>query len=591
MIKKIFILAGLFITLALSAKELPDSALYSHYLRLFNTESPDSTKAFFGLSKQLQQFYKQHNQMEDYYNIRRFEVRYKADRGHYFDAIKDGNSLLADMRRNGDEEKYCDIAYSSLGTTYIRQGNHQMAIHYFNEALKHVTPADTTRYIHAYAGLGHAYIIQDPDKALQLNEQLGELLKMDSTYYKIYLSHKVQIYFYKGDKKNFLKTVKEYEALINSPQAPQYKHGEKTIRIMENAMTDRHDEVLQSIDAYSSDMGRLDATIRIYENMGRQDLALNEAYRRMAIQDSFNNDLLNANQKELAATLSLTELKEKAAKEREFWLTVVIVLLVVAFSLLISRHLIRRRFQKRILKQNEQLEIALDEAKESERMKATFIKHISHEMRTPLNILTGYVHVIADPSYELPQEERDTMLEVIDQNTAAMTNIINDLLEISVDASKERYRRDDQVMVNDLCRSAMHYAEQKNNDRLALHFNTDLSDDFSIQSNREGIERILRQLLKNALKFTESGSVDFSISIYESDGNAYLRFTVTDTGIGIPEEHHEQVFEQFYKVDSFKQGLGIGLPMSRKIAIRLGGTLDIDKSYHDGTRMILTIPV
>ena len=591
MIRKLFIITALFVSLALSAKEQPDPALYNRYLQLFNTESPDSAKTFFSLSRQLQQFYLKHKQMEDYYNVRRFEVRYKANHRQYFDAIKDGNSLLADMRRNGDEEKYCDIAYSSLGTTYIRQGNNQMAIHYFNEALKHVTPADTARYIHAYAGLGHAYILQDLDKALQLNEQLGELLKLDSTYYKIYLAHKVQIYFYKGDKKNFLKTVKEYETLINSPEAPQYKHGENTIRIMENAMTDRHDEVLQSIGAYSSDVGRLDATIRIYDNMGRQDLALNEAYRRMAMQDSFNNELLNANQKELAATLSLTELREKAAKEREFWMTVVIVLLVIAFSLLVSRHFIRRRFQKRIVKQNEQLEIALDEAKESERMKATFIKHISHEMRTPLNILTGYVHVIADPNYDLPQQERDTMLEVIDQNTAAMTNIINDLLEISVDASKERYRRDEQVMVNDVCRSVMHYAEEKNKGRLALNFHSDVSDDFTIQSNREGIERILKQLMKNALKFTEKGSVDFAVDIYESEGTPYLRFAVSDTGIGIPEEHHEQVFEQFYKVDSFKQGLGIGLPMSRKIAIRLGGTLAIDKDYHDGTRMVLTIPM
>ena len=183
------------------------------------------------------------------------------------------------------------------------------------------------------------------------------------------------------------------------------------------------------------------------------------------------------------------------------------------------------------------------------------------------------------------------MLEVIDQNTAAMTNIINDLLEISVDASKERYRRDEQVIVNDVCRSVMHYAEEKNKGRLALNFHSDVSDDFTIQSNREGIERILKQLMKNALKFTEKGSVDFAVDIYESEGTPYLRFAVSDTGIGIPEEHHEQVFEQFYKVDSFKQGLGIGLPMSRKIAIRLGGTLVIDKDYHDGTRMVLTIPM
>ena len=66
---------------------------------------------------------------------------------------------------------------------------------------------------------------------------------------------------------------------------------------------------------------------------------------------------------------------------------------------------------------------------------------------------------------------------------------------------------------------------------------------------------------------------------------------MSDTGCGIPREYHDQVFEEFYKLDSFKQGLGVGLPMSRKIAIRLGGSLVIDRNYYGGTRMVLKIPI
>ena len=576
-----------FIALSVHAKEQSDTVLHNRYTRLFHSDNPDSTKAFYDLSAYLQQYHKQKGQMENYYNVKRIEVRYDANHGKYMDAIKKANAMLAEMKRNKDE-KYSDIAYCALGTVYDRQGNHEMGIRYFNEALKRVTPADGSRYIHAHAGLEHCYIIQHPEEALELNKRFGELIKSDSTYLKVYLAHKVQIYFYIGDKANFLKAAKEYERLINSSTSPIYEYGEKTIGVMENAMTDKHDDVLQGLRRYADNVRRMDASIRIYESMGRSDLALKEAYRRMEIQDSFNNDLMTENQNELNAALDINELQKKAAKERELWMIVVIILLVVAIALLVSRHLIRRHYQKKVEKQKEQLAIALDEAQESARMKTAFIQHVSHEMRTPLNIINGYTQLIADPKYDLSPEERNTLLQAIDQNTLAITSTINDLLEISHDSSKERYQRDDRIVVNDFCRGVLAYAYRRDKGRLEFVFNSTLPDDYTIYSNNEGIERILRQLLKNSLKFTEKGKIELSVC-ESTDGNNVL-FTVTDTGIGIPEEHHNQVFEEFYKVDSFKQGLGVGLPMSRKIAIRLGGTLNIDKDYKDGTRMILTIP-
>ena len=586
--KILTMLFGLFIIIAAQGKEELDSALYSRFTQLFNTADPDSTEAFYALTAQLEQFYKQQGQLEDYYNTKRIAVRYDADRGEYTKAIKRAHAALEEIKQNkAEEEQYSDMIFCSLGTTYIRQGNPRLAIHYFHQAEKYVTPADSSRYLHVYAGLAHAYVISDPDKAMELNEQLGEMLHLDSAYYKVYLAHKVQIYFYKGDKENFLKTVKEYEQLINDPTSPKYRYGEKTIGIMENAMLDNHSEVLHGLEELSG-IGRADARIRILENMGRYDLALQEAHRRMEIQDSFTHDLLHENLEELEAEQNASEQQKKAAKEREFWLYVSIIALGFIIALVLSRYFIRRRYQKQIVKQNEELAVALDEAKESERMKATFIKHISHEMRTPLNIINGYTQIIADPNYELDEENREALLQAIDQNTTAMTNIINDLLEISLDGSKERYRRDEPIVVNDFCRAIMSHAEAKNNGRLELKYTSTLPSDYLIMSNRDGIERILKQLMKNARQFTEKGSIELFVCLTD-DGDA-IQFVVTDTGVGIPEEHQTQVFEQFYKVDSFKQGLGIGLPMSRKIAILLGGSLEIDKKYHDGTRMVLTIP-
>lgn len=589
MIKKICILAaGLLITFTSTAKERPDTSLYGRFQRLFASDDPDSTAVFYDLSQQLQDFYKKRGMMEDYYHTRRVEVRYEADRHNFFDAIQKGNAILAEMKQNGDEQKYGDIAYSSLGTVYNRQGNYEMAARYFRDALQAVNPMDTARYIHATAGLAHAYVVTDPDRALQLNEQLGELLQLDSTYYKVYLAHKVQIYFYQNDKPHFLEALQQYEDLLKRPDRPQYHYGEHTIDIMASALTDKHDEVLRKLDEFAERPGRFEAAMRIYQQIGRPDLALQEIHRQLLTQDSFNNDLLNENLNQLYESLGINEMQRRAAKERQVWFITVIVLLLVGLGLIISRYIMRRRFVKKIMHQNEQLEIALDEAKEAERMKATFIQHVSHEMRTPMNIINGYSQIIADPSYELDAENRAQLIQAINQNTQAMTTTINDLLEISSDSSKERYPRDQHIVLGDFCSNIMRKAEEKNNGRNELKFTTNLPHDFVFYSNAEGLDRIIKQLMKNARQNTEGGTIWLDVARTKDDAN--LEFTVTDTGCGIPEEHQDRVFEHFYKVDPFKPGLGVGLSTALKIAIRLGGSLALVKGYKGGARFVLTIP-
>ena len=289
------------------------------------------------------------------------------------------------------------------------------------------------------------------------------------------------------------------------------------------------------------------------------------------------------------AEMEVYKAQQQVIRTRLYWLTAVVVLLIAIIALLFWRYFTRRRYQKKILHQNEQLEIALSEAKESDRMKTLFIEHVSHEIRTPLNVITGYAQVITNPDYDLDEEERNKMLKGISQNTTAITDIVNDLLEFAQDESKERYRKDDTIVVNTLCRQMMDEAETKNMGRLKLRFSTKVPDDFTIQSNQSGISIILRQVLSNALKFTKEGQVE--LFVHESPDHGCIRFIVTDTGLGIPKDQQEKVFERFYKIDSFQQGFGIGLPLSRKIAIQLGGAIAIDKSYENGTRLVLTLPI
>ena len=264
-------------------------------------------------------------------------------------------------------------------------------------------------------------------------------------------------------------------------------------------------------------------------------------------------------------------------------------MVVAALGLVISRNLMRRRYQKKLMKQNKELEIALSRAEESDRMKDSFIKHVSHEIRTPLNIITGYAQIINNPDYDLTEEERSRMLSDISKNTQMISYIVNELLEVAEDESKQHYSKDDIIAVNEFCRRLIGQAEMKNKGRLSLEFISELDDDYTVHSNLRAIEKVLEQLLDNAMKFTDTGYVE--LKVHDSPDHGVVRFIVQDSGIGISEENQHRIFDRFFKEDVFKQGFGLGLTMSLKMAILLGGSLSLDREYKAGARFILTIPV
>lgn len=576
---------------AMSAQSQTDSVFTKLYQRYHQLYGSNDKEAYYDAARQLKKYYLDKGDTTPYYRVRQEEIFYEANHEQSSKAVMDANQLLMDMKESGDP--HYGIVYRALGIVFETQGNYGMALHYYEEALKNIEPTDSVGLAYTYALLASVNVIRYPDKAMEWCERLAEVITPESPKYEEYLTYKAYIYFYNGDKANFLSTRRKLDEFTK--KYPMFNHiDDNALNVMEKAFMGRYNEALELLkDSKGYDaIKRINARIRIYEMMGRLDLALKETDRRRSLRDSLTNDLIFINLNEAAVAAGVIKLNEqvaKAAKEREFWMTVAIVLLLVALGLTVSRHLIRRRYQQRILKQNELLEVALDESKEAERVKSSFINHITHEIRTPLNILTGYIHIIADSGYELDKDTRDELLQGIDQNTNAITSIVNDLLEVSQSESKDHYHRNEQVVVNDLCRSIMMEKEAKNKGRLGLKFQTGLSDDFAITSNHRAVERILRQLMGNALKFTEHGMVELTVG--EDADEGVVRFAVTDTGIGIPEDQHEKVFENFYKVDPFKQGMGVGLSMSRKIAVLLGGDITIDKTYHDGTRMILTLPV
>ena len=593
------IAASLLFSLAALAQDRVDTTLYHRYDRLFSTVDADSVQAFYEVSEQIKEQSKKRGDLDRYYEILINEISYDASHDDYIGALKKAQSIMDDIQgENHVGPQYYGHVYKSLGSIFEHRGSYQMSNFYYERALTQLQPdpnghmPEKQRNLigNIFASLARVNLYYAVDKSWYWNELLGQHFGHDPHFRKPYLSHKARLHFYRHQIDSFLIVKHQFDEFIKSPEAPQYSYGERRLNLMENAVSGRLELALRQIDSIvEREPMTINAAMRIHDALGCKDLALKDAYRWLHLQDSLNSELVNENLNELNVMLGTDRVQREAAKERQRWLLGVIVLLALVVLLVVARHLTKLSHMRQIEQKNLELEAALEEAKESERMKTSFIQHVSHEMRTPLNIITGNAQIIATPEIELENDDRKRLLEGINEHTVAITSIVNDLLEMSLTSTKGRYQREDTINVNEMGVLAVATKEEKNQGRLDLKFETQLPDDFTIKSNYGGVERILVHLLGNALKFTEKGSV--TLTARSTADKKGIEYVVTDTGIGVAPEFHEQIFEHFYKVDQFKQGMGIGLSMARKVAKGLGGSLDIDPTYTGGARFVLRLPL
>jgi signal transduction histidine kinase len=561
--------------------------LYKRYYQYYNENDADK---FLEASEQMKEYYEKKGNRKSYYKIRLNEVLYEAENGNTYSAINKSNDILKEMEEKN--ERMYPIVYTALATIYESRGNYRMAKHYYEEALKDAEPTDTGSLMSIYSRVAELKMERDPKDAMVWNEKFGSLSQNHPEYYKVYLALKGGICFFLGDKNTFEQTNSEFQQYLKQhPSLDQF--GIETMSVVQHAFNGQYNKALELLSATNKhdfeDIKYFDFRSKIYQMMNRSDLAIAETDKRREFRDSLSSDMFFNNINEVYAELEVAKINQKAAEERELWMTIVIILLGCIVAAAVTWSVWYRRVNKRLKKQNNDLEIALDRAEESDRMKSSFIKQVSHEIRTPLNVITGYAQIITNPQFQLGTQERDEMLNAINKNTSDITEIVNELLEVAQDDSRNLYEKEDLIDCDELCKTVMKETEKQNTNRLEMRLVNDVPAGFTFKSNRTALEKILGQLMNNAVKFTEKGFAELHAS-YDERNNT-LTFTVTDSGIGIPKKHHSHIFHRFFKIDPFKQGLGLGLTMSKKMADLLYAQLYIDSSYTDGCRMVLSFEV
>ena len=248
----------------------------------------------------------------------------------------------------------------------------------------------------------------------------------------------------------------------------------------------------------------------------------------------------------------------------------------------------KRNSQLRII--NEELKAAKEKAEESDRLKSAFLANMSHEIRTPMNGILGFAELLQDP--RLTDKEAQEFISLIRISGNRMLGIINDLIDISKVESGLAKVSPATVEINSQIDFLYNFFRPEAEARgLELQFHKGLMDiRSSITSDKEKIYAILANLIKNAIKFSASGKIEFGYSLK----NGFLEFFVKDEGIGIPAEKQHAVFERFVQADnslsSNYEGAGLGLSISKAYVEMLGGNIWLTSQPGTGTTFHFTIP-
>ena len=254
-----------------------------------------------------------------------------------------------------------------------------------------------------------------------------------------------------------------------------------------------------------------------------------------------------------------------------------------------NQNLVEEIKQKEFMQKN--LEQAKNKAEESDRLKSAFLANISHEIRTPVNGILGFARLMKEK--QIGEKERDEYLDFIEKSGHRMLNIINDLINISKIEAGQMEVNYSNIRLNEQMDYLYHLflpkAEEKGIE-LSVHYALP-SERTMISTDKEKFVSVLSNLINNAIKFTDEGSVVFGYT----RKNNQLEFYVKDTGKGIPEEKQKHIFDRFFQADtSFSrgyEGAGLGLSISKEFVKMLGGEIGFESKAEYGATFYFTLPL
>ena len=566
-----------------------DLNMFLRFRELFQNGEP---KEFYDFAKEYEAHLKSKGHMMLYYKLQNNEGFYALRHHMLYHAMEVAKRLDGELRQDGATDYYY-LATGLMADIYDKSHNRNRAEQYFIHALEEVGDRDPKFTMRCYQSLAEIQFLKDSKKALEWLDKSAKMAKETDNveYLSMSLALTAYVYFVDGNSEAFRSMFEQYQSLRAS-ERPGFSH--RYDKIMDIAKMTFDGNYHEAIDKLSQEgtiyVDSSLVAIRIYAMSRDIDNGFAAMKRRYLEMDSAYSAVQDANFNQMATEQSLMRTREEAlankklAKRLTLWLVGLTAVYVFVYILG------RRRLVRKIWAKNRDLKVALAKAEESDRMKSAFIRSMSHEIRTPLNAVSGFSELLCTVDNELTEAEKSDMQVRISDNVKQIISIVNELLELSKSESENTLAEPEKAdfACNAICRSVIESLKSETPTGVELRFTTTLSDDFQIHTNEGRLKRALTHVVGNAQKFTENGFIE--VHAEQAHHNLVI-ISVTDTGIGIAEKDRERIFDNISKVDDFKRGVGLGLPICRQLLRSLGGEVELDAGYTSGSRFILTVPV
>lgn len=543
-------------------------------------------------------------------------VNYYIIQGEYNIALLEAEKMLQEAK---GEKKQGSIAecYYALANVYTAKGLVKKSQEFMLKEIDIFENANVFRYNISCQYSDAAKIYIDLGEAEKAPELLKKALKTSkSTYHEVTAKLVyVSLYLAQGDTAAARKALEECRQMyMEEPSMKRHIHYLYDVEIDYNWRVGNYNKALSVLDERETELRKKNnlttlmalrkTKADILWDMNRKEEAAG-LYRDFLLEqkkEKERNEEITTS--EFATMLNLQQLNaekirlEKISQKKQLQntrtilfsvlglLCIVVIFLWQQRKLNAKLHRAKNKLDEQnrtLIKAEEELRKAKEVAEQSNWLKTMFIQNMSHEIRTPLNSIVGFSGVLVDMLDE--KEDIGQYVALIESNSKLLLKLVGDILDISILDSEVEIKHN-AVDVNACCQASIDAAGASFDPGVRLIFEP-ACDELIINSNYNYIVQVLDNLLGNASKFTHEGSVTLAYEVKKEENQ--LIFTVTDTGIGIPVEEQERVFERFVKLDNFSQGAGLGLSICRIVAERLGGYLRIDKGYTQGTRVIFCV--
>ena len=543
-------------------------------------------------------------------------VNYYIIQGEYNIALLEAEKMLQEAKKEGKLESIAECYYA-LANVYAAKGLMKKSQEFMLKEIDIFENTDVVRYNIScqYSDAAKIYIdLGEEEKAPELLKKALKAVK--SPYHEVTANLVyVSLYLAQGDTVAARQALEKCRQMYaDEPSLKRHIHYLYDVEIDYDWKVGNFQKALNVLDERETELKRKNNLATLMQLRKTKADILWDKNRKEEAAGLYRDFLLEQKKEkerneevatgEFATMLNLQQLTaekgrlEKISQEKQLQNTRIILfsvigILCVVIVFLWQQRKLNAKLEKSrdkldeknriLIEAKEELRKAKEVAEQSNWLKTMFIQNMSHEIRTPLNSIVGFSGVLVDMLDD--KEDIGQYVALIESNSKLLLKLVGDILDISILDSEVEIKHN-AVDVNACCQASIDAAGTLFSPDTKLVFKP-ACDELIINSNYNYIVQVLDNLLSNASKFTHEGSVTLAYEVKKETNQ--LIFTVTDTGIGIPIDEQEHVFERFVKLDNFSQGAGLGLSICRIVAERLGGFLIIDREYTQGTRFIFCV--